>query len=1181
MLRHSVVFILTSLLFFSCFETRVEMNKPISKSKVVWYKQIDVDLGRQLEIKSDNSGLAISRGRGKDIRGQAYLLDRNGWKSIFDFDYSDYPIIKQIDDKKVFILIHETHFGNYRPKLFMYNLLSGKLSDVSLPKVMWDDKDFLMWKSVAFFENGKGWMVGQLGKLLYFDGNSWIQKTSPLDSLNIQNVLSKDLNDIWLNNDGTGWAVGNSGIILRLENGKWRSYNSPVKENLNKIKCINNYAIAVGQNGTILTLQNSAWKKLKTSITENLNSVKLISENDIWICGASSTLIHYDGKNWTREKEVEVFKDDFNDIDFTSDSTGNYHFFIIGDDGIYSNSNNINFSFVNVTSEVALQRNGISALFFDADNDAFPEVLIRSEKGPNIYYSNDNGINFIETKLNIDNKYSQSISNYAADFNNDSFTDLILITQKNIFKFLLGKGNNQYYDYSEKCGLNFSNFNYSQISHSIKSADFDNDGNLDLYVANHLGNDKIFRGDGSGRFLEIDSIDGIKNYSNHENQGIILSDFNNDNLIDIFRIYRLPVDKQLGELYLNKGRFNFEKKYQSAFVDETNPEVYSCLSNDFNNDGFSDLVIFVNNNALKIFLNNGNGIFSDYSSKAGFKQKIFHPEPSNGIISSADVNNDGYIDLFVSSKLYINSSKIVFSEARNTDGIDFLGNPTFSDYDNDGDMDIFIGSSRSALGSGDRSALFKNSLNSNSFVKLKISGSQANSDAIGAKVFLLAYKNEKLVYRYLHQIGLCSNPVIGNDNSFVHLGINEEFNYKIRVVFPSGIVRDINDIRGGELIYLFEDNILLRNYHGLKKSIIRFFNVKNIPFEIGKVFLFLIILYQIRKRVFSHTKNHNYLDKIIFIAFIIAYIIFSFNTIYLNENVSIFISIAIIGIYFITVYGTAIAIEKAESKFISHYKLFEILGVGGMGKVFKAFDINSKMVVALKVINPEIMKDEENQKRLSAEGEILSSFQHPNIVEVYEIGKGKEHAFVAMQYLPNGSLEEYIQKNFPISVKQALTFLQQICTGLEAIHSKNIIHRDLKSGNIMFDENMNIRIMDFGLSKSPLITAMTSLGTVLGTLGFVAPEQVTNVNIDQRADIFSLGVIMYQMFTKRLPFSGENEIALIHSIFNTQPTPPHEINPGIPIALSKIIMKCLEKNPENRYNSVTEIKEELNKIIWT
>lgn len=1178
MLRRTSLILMIFILLASCTEERIKIVTNNSSSKEIWYKQIDVDLGRKIEIKSQNFGLAISRGKGTNIKGKAYLLLNNEWKSFFEFAYSDYPIIKKIDNDRILLLIHETHFGNYRPRMFIYRISGRKISEVKLPVVMWDKKDFLLWKALTFFDDGKAWMVGQLGKLMFFDGYSWTQRTSPLDSLKIQNVLGKDLNDVCLNKNGTGWAVGNSGIILQLNDSRWQRINSPVTTNLNKVVCSDEIAMAVGQNGTILIYKNSKWNVFKSNSSENLNSIKIINANDIWICGSNSTLLHYDGKKIEEIEEVKIFKDNFNDIDIILDSTGHHNIYLIGDEGIYSNSRKINFSFTNITSEVSLQRNGISALSFDANNDYYPELLVKSEKGPNVFYQNNSGINFIETQLPLNQNSSELISNYAADFNNDGFNDLILLTNEKTFKFLLGKGNNEFIDFTNNSGLKFEKYFTTQIPHSIQSADFDNDGNLDLYAANYFGEDKLFMGDGSGHFSEIKSLHGIENFPSHENHGVVLADFNSDNLVDIFRIFRLPVENQIGELYLNKGNFQFQKKNESVLEDKNNLEVYSSLAEDFNNDGFTDLVIFVNNDFIKIFINDGKANFIDYSSIAGFNTKIFHPEPSNGVIGAADVNNDGYKDLFVSSKIYLNNSKTHFDEIENQFGLSFFGNPTFTDFDNDGDIDIFIGSSRNALGAGDRSALFKNNLNKNNFVKLKIVGDESNSSAIGAKVLLLGYKNGKLINKQLNQVGLGGNPISSNEISAIHFGLNSNYKYKIQIEFPSGKKQLLDKISSGELIVVHESNIILRFYSNLVKTLIRFFNVNNFLFEIIKLILILSVLTIIQKKYLKTGSKYRYLNKALFLIFLIVYVTVRIYYTYSNQITIIIFSLGVILIHGFTVYLINYFIEKSESKFVSHFKLLEIIGVGGMGKVFKAIDINNKKIVALKVINPEIMKDEENQKRLSAEGEILSSIQHPNIVEVFEIGKGKEHTFVAMEFLPNGSLEDYIQKNYPISFETAKKIIEQICCGLEAIHQKQVIHRDLKSTNIMFDEKMNIKIMDFGLSKSPLITTMTSLGTVLGTLGFVAPEQVTNINVDHRTDIFSLGVIMYQMFTKQLPFKGENEIALIHSIFNTIPKPPIEINIETPVLLNKIILKCLEKNPENRYNSVVEIKEELNTI---
>ncbi|TAK65377.1 MAG: hypothetical protein EPO24_02635 [Bacteroidetes bacterium] len=275
-----------------------------------------------------------------------------------------------------------------------------------------------------------------------------------------------------------------------------------------------------------------------------------------------------------------------------------------------------------------------------------------------------------------------------------------------------------------------------------------------------------------------------------------------------------------------------------------------------------------------------------------------------------------------------------------------------------------------------------------------------------------------------------------------------------------------------------------------------------------------------------------------------------------------------------------IIIASRKAQYISHYKLGELLGEGGMGKVYRSSDMNTRQIVALKVLNPALLKDEENRKRLSNEGRLLSSFSHPNIVKVFEVSESGESAFIAMEYLAGGTLQQLLEQNEPIPSAKIKSIVLQVCSGLEEIHSHGIIHRDIKSANIMFDGKGTVRIMDFGLSKSPLVTTMTTLGTVIGTLGYVAPEQVTGLNIDRRVDVFSFGVLLYELLTNKLPFTGENEIAVIHSIFNVTPFPPSTINQTLPKQLDAIVARCLEKDPGNRFATITDVKVELEKDFW-
>lgn len=256
---------------------------------------------------------------------------------------------------------------------------------------------------------------------------------------------------------------------------------------------------------------------------------------------------------------------------------------------------------------------------------------------------------------------------------------------------------------------------------------------------------------------------------------------------------------------------------------------------------------------------------------------------------------------------------------------------------------------------------------------------------------------------------------------------------------------------------------------------------------------------------------------------------------------------------------------------ISHFKLISMLGKGGMGEVYKALDLNTREIVALKLLHPEVVGDPENRRRLANEGRLLTGFDHPHIVKVLEIGETGKEVFIAMEYLPGGTLQDYLESHHPLPLADTLRWLRQIALGLQEIHRREIVHRDLKLANVMRDREGDIRIMDFGLSRSPLIATMTSLGTVIGTLGYVAPEQITGGQTDLRVDIFSFGVLAYTLLTGQMPFKGENEMALIHSIFNHEPPAPAQLRSEISPDLNEMVLHCLAKAPGERPGSMAEI----------
>lgn len=1166
------------LLMISCKSSDSEFVKT-NQSEIVWFKQADVDLGAKIKMINDEFGFAISRGKGENVKGSLLQFTKGTWKEISNHEYSDYPLIDYKNSKSLYWITHDTHHGNYRPHLFEYNLISKSKREIQLPRIMWDNVDYSMWTSISTLPDGKIWLAGQQGNIIHFDSTKWLVDKNEYKRKTNDNLTAGDLHDIQMINQNAGWAVGKDGLILKYENGEWKKFNSPTQNELNNISMLDeNFGWAVGEKGTILKFENNQWHNIKNDIRVTLNSVKVFSKEKAWIVGARSTLLELKNGNWVEDKSIKIFDDLFSDVDVIQDKN-QFKLWIIGESGIYTNSQNLKFSFTDATSNLSLRKEGRAAIFRDFDNDGFSDLATILEDGPAVIYKNQKGKIFSEVERNlIENNFaSQTIS--AVDFDNDGNLDFLEILDDVNNKLSFGKGNFNFRDVETEKYFKPELIQTDLNLASAQVADFDNDGNLDIYFSNYNYNDMLFKNNGAGKFENVLHKSGIKKLINHRSYGFTLADFNDDNLIDVLITYKLPENNQHIFLFLNKGNFSFEEKKDSNFYFNGAPSTYSSLANDFNNDGYTDLIVFNNESKLKLLLNDGNANFKDVSNKVGLTERFFHPEPSGGVLATADVNNDGWLDLFIGSRLFLNSPNFYFKEIGKSVGVEFTGNPTFCDYDNDGDIDLFIGSSKTALGKGERAILYRNNSLENNFIKVELRADKSNRNAIGAKIYLLGYDNDKIVYQTVRQCGLGSNSISQENFSSIHFGINPKLDYKIKVIFPSGIQKIINANKNSTN-KIYESSFLDRQIILANKSIERTLLLINWKIESLKLIVVLIIL-GVAFFYGLQTKARRYVFHVYFgLFFLLVYFLFVHLTITSSIIFSSVISIGITSsLAFGFIYFVSKQIERKESNYISHYKILELVGAGGMGKVYKAIDTRTSKIVAIKILNSELLKEQENKRRLAEEGRLLTSINHKNIVKVLEYGETEKHAFIAMEFLSGGTLQDYIEKNYPLPNDKIYDLSIQICDGINEIHKQNIIHRDLKSSNIMFDDNGSIKIMDFGLSKSPLVTTMTTLGTVIGTLGFVAPEQITNVQVDKRVDIFSFGVILYQMSTGKLPFNGENEIALIHSIFNYEPIMPKEINQNILEEFESIIMKCLRKNPNERFGSIMEVQEEINKLV--
>lgn len=267
-----------------------------------------------------------------------------------------------------------------------------------------------------------------------------------------------------------------------------------------------------------------------------------------------------------------------------------------------------------------------------------------------------------------------------------------------------------------------------------------------------------------------------------------------------------------------------------------------------------------------------------------------------------------------------------------------------------------------------------------------------------------------------------------------------------------------------------------------------------------------------------------------------------------------------------------------REEFGNRYKVTEKVGSGGMAEVYKAYDPVLNRVVAIKTLHPQFAQEEDFIARFRREAQSAANLNHSNIVNVYDWGREGNTYFIVMEYLEGKNLKQLIEEKGALDASEAVGIASKVLQALEVAHQNEVIHRDIKPGNIIINPQGEVKVTDFGIARAGATSTMTQTGSIVGTAQYISPEQAQGATAEAPSDLYSLGVVLYEMLTGSPPFEGDSPVAVALKQVNEEPVPPRKLRPDIPKPLETVVMHALSKNPSDRYQDAAEFREDLAKV---
>ena len=1002
----------------------------------------------------------------------------------------------------------------------------------------------------------EGWIGGNNGSFLHWSGGRWRRET-----LDLPERQRRGLNILALRmlGPGDGWAVGAQGLVARYRKGRWRVVPVPAalrSEAFYDLDVSGGRLWAVGSRGLLASRDGRGWRRWATPVSSDLLGIAMVSPHDGWAVGGYGTILRFDGKEW--RPQISPTATDLHDVAMAGPGEG----WIAGEEVLLRSTPGgppLLRHAARLASSSMIRQPGRGAAALDVDGDGDLELFSFHPTSLRLF-ENRGAAGFAET-MAIPPLASEAVPPLQGaswgDVDGDGDPDLLVLGEAPGKVWLYRNRGRGRFNAAEELPTEPLGGS-GDTAHLL---DLDRDGHLDLYLARsalpgpkHLDN-PLYRNDGGGRFTKTGPTTGEQGIEMLALWGDLDGDLDLDGV--------LPGNGNELTLLLNEnGRLRDATAGSGLDAPLGEGQMFQGGLLDLDVDGDLDLLVL--GDRLYVFVNGGRARFRRDDELFGPVEN--NPAFASRLSNAGDLDHDGFPEVLLQPVVGSRPVPRLFS--RGPDGRyrdiafrtglgDLTGNAAvFADWDDDGDLDLYVTGNRGSF-------LFENGQDDSSFLKVRLQGDRSNRLAVGARVLIYeaGHLGERSRLRGHQQLGAGFNPSGVQDLSELHFGLDARRRYDVEVTFPSGRRVVAKNVAPGRTLTLSESPVGLRQLLLSGRWARRAWLAADLRREAAKLALALLVLALARGQAARRLGARLIVPRWSVAAALTVLYLLTAGGLAGDGRLAVHAGhlLGFTGVLALLAVADQRLTRWKSANHLGPYRLYEVLGEGGMGMVYRARHVVTGQTVALKVLHPHRTAGEAHRLRFLREARILTGLQHPNIVRVFDTGEIGGRGYISMELLAGVSLRELVRRRGPLPFDAVQALLAAALDALGYVHRQGVVHRDVKSDNLFLlldpeaplpadeaDWRWRVKLMDFGLARSAGALTLTGRQALLGTLAYMPPELLRGQPPDARSDLYSLGVAAYEALTGRLPFEGEDEATLLARIQTSGPVPLRTLRPDVP-----------------------------------